>query len=287
MILKQALRRAIDTLNGHLMEDAPLEAELLLRHVRSLTRTQLYLELEQELASEEEGDFWHLVERRLRHEPAAYIVGHREFYGLDLYVDPRVFIPRPETELLVEKCLEFAHRLPVDRPLIADVGTGCGAIAIAIALNLPQAGIYAIDMSDSALEIALINCQQQGVAHQVHLLQGDILHPLPGPVDIIVANLPYIKESDFSLLSAEVSDFEPELALAGGCDGLAEVHQLLAQARGKLHPWGHLLLEVGQGQAEAAVALAHGYFPYARVELAKDLGGIDRAVGITLPFEER
>ncbi len=275
MTLKQALGSAIKALTHHGIEDAPLEAEVLLRHVLSIPRAQLFSEFQRELTPEEWRDFWNLIKRRLSHEPAAYIVGRREFYGLDFYVDHRVFIPRPESELLVELCLDFARRLPGGPLFIADIGTGCGAIAISLSLNLPQAEIYAVDISTAALEVAFINCQRHGVLHRVHLLQGDMLDPLPQPVDIVVANLPYIKESELNQLGAE-----PRLALAGGRDGLDEVRRLLSQAGGKLRSQGCLLAEVGWGQGETVIALARSHFPDAGVELMRDLGGIDRVVSL-------
>ncbi len=281
MTLRQALGQATEALLSHDIEDASLEAEVLLRHCLSLTPAQLYSEPQRELTAEQEGCFWDSVERRLAREPLAYIIGRREFYGLDFYVDRRVFIPRPESELLVEQCLELARHLPGRRRLIADVGTGCGAIAVSLALNLPQAELYAIDISVTALEVARLNCQRHGVAPQLHLLRGDMLQPLTVPVDIIVANLPYISESDFSWLSAEVSNFEPTLALAGGGDGLDGVRRLLSQAGGKLRNGGSLLLEVGWGQGAGAMALAHNHFPSAMVELLRDLGGVNRVVRVT------
>ena len=280
MTLKQALGSAIKALTGHSIEDAPLEAEVLMRHVLSLPRAQLFSEFQRELTPGEQGDFWNLIKRRLNHEPTAYIIGRREFYGLDFYVDQRVFIPRPETELLVELGLDFARHFPEGPLLVADIGTGCGAIAISLSLNLPQVEIYAIDISAAALEVAFINCQRHGVLDQVHLLQGDMLDLLPEPADILVANLPYIKKSDLIQLSAEVVNFEPRTALAGGRDGLDWVRRLLSQAEGKLRRGGCLLAEVGLGQGEAVMRLARTHFPGARVELMRDLGGIDRVLSV-------
>ena len=242
-----------------------------------MSRTGLYAELGQEFAPDKTETFWQLIGRRLAHEPTAYIVGRREFFGLDLYVDHRVLIPRPESELLVEKAIELAP-LGSPRRLLADIGTGSGAIAISLALNLPQSKIYATDASAAALEVAAVNCERHKVADQVWLLQGDMLAPLPQPVDLIVANLPYIEEGALGQLSAEIRWFEPMSALAGGADGLESIGRLLAQAGGKLRPQGCLVLEVGRGQAEAVTSLAESHFPHARVGLAPDLSGMGRAV---------
>lgn len=278
MTLKEALGHAQQTLAWHGIDDPRIEAELLLRHVLGLSRAQLYLRLEQELDHQDAATFDFLIKRRVQGEPAAYIVGHREFYGLDFLIVPKVLIPRPESELLVEKALEFING---ERPcLIADVGTGCGAIAIAIAKRLPQARVYATDISAEALEIAQANCQKHAVANQVHLFNGDLLDPLPEPVDLIIANLPYVKDSDWARLASEIRVYEPKLALAGGADGLDRIGQLLAEAGAKLRPGGAILVEIGYAQGPAVLQLARGYFPEAVVGLTADLSGIDRVVSI-------
>ena len=165
MTLQQALAHAREILTTNNIEDAPLECELLLRHALRVSRVQLYTDLNHKLSPEQEDTFWHLIKRRLNGEPTAYIAGHREFYGLDFCVDSYVLIPRPESELLVEKALDLAQSRTLST--IAEIGTGCGAIAISLALNLPQAEIYATDISASALDIALLNCQKHGVASRV------------------------------------------------------------------------------------------------------------------------
>ncbi len=281
MTIKQTLSRAKETLVANNIEDASLESELLLRHVLKLSRVQLYLELEHELAPEDEQAFWHLIKRRLNHEPTAYIIGHREFYGLDFYVDSNALIPRPESELLVEKTLELAQNRA--EPTIADVGTGCGAIAISLALSLPQARIYATDISAPALKVALFNCQKHGVTNRVSLLPGDMLDPLSEPVDIIVANLPYVMESE--LTRVNTLNFEPSLALNGGSDGLEKIRQLCTQINesGKLRPGGYLLLEIGERHREAVTTFLRSMFPSAKIEVTPDLNGIDRVVRLALP----
>ena len=285
MTLKQALSRAREILVSSNIEDAPLECELLLRHVLNISRVQLYLDLNQKLNPKQEATFWQLIKRRLSHEPTAYITGHCEFYGLDFYIDPRALIPRPESELLVEAALKFASQHPAgkDYPhLIAEVGTGSGVIAIALARHLPQAKIYASDLSAAALEVAALNCQRHGVGNQVQLLLGNMLEVLPEPVDLIVANLPYIRDSEIEKLSPEIQKYEPRLALAGGEDGLDKVRQLCRQAGERLRPEGCLLLEIGQEQGEAVTAFLHSFFPSANVDVMPDLSGIDRVVSLRL-----
>jgi release factor glutamine methyltransferase len=275
LTLKQALHRARHTLAENNVEDTPLECELLLRHVLKISRTQLYLDLDQELSPQQKETFWRLVERRLNGEPTAYITRHREFYGLDFYVDPNVLIPRPESELLVEVALGLAKNHPLFT--IADIGTGCGAIAISLALELPQAKIYATDISAAALKVALVNCQKYGVANRVRLLQGNLLEPVPEPVDLIVANLPYVRKSQLAPMR-----FEPLLALDGGSNGRERIRQLCRRAGSKLRPAGFLLLEMGQGQKGAVTALLHTLFPKGKIEVVPDLSGIDRVVSLSL-----
>ena len=278
MILKQALSQAREILVTNKIEDTLLESELLLRHTLNINRVQLYLDLNCALSPKQEKTFQNLIKRRLNYEPTAYITRHREFYGLDFYVNPRVLIPRPESELLVEKAVSLAQNGRVST--IAEIGTGCGAIAINLAINLPQAKIYATDISASALKVALVNCQEHGVVNRVCLLQGNMLNPLPEPVDLIVANLPYVKEIELLCMSS--LRFEPLLALNGGSDGLQKIRQLCRQVSNKLRPTGYLLLEIGQGQARAVTTLLHSLFPSAKIEVASDLGGIERVVSLHL-----
>ncbi len=278
MTLKQALSQARAILTTSNIEDASLESELLLRHTLQINRVQLYLDLSRELSPKQEAIFWHLVERRQNGEPTAYITGHREFYGHDFYVDSRVLIPRPESELLVEKALQLAQSCPIFT--MADIGTGCGAIAISLALNLPQTKIYATDISASALEVALFNCRKHGVVDRICLLQGDMLEPISEPVDLIIANLPYVRELEVSRTG--LANFEPQLALNGGWDGLEKIRQLCRQVSMKLRPQGCLLLEIGQGQGEAVISLWHRLFPLASVEVIPDLSGIERVVSLRL-----
>ena len=282
MILREALQSATQTLRRARIADASVEAELLLGHVLGMSKTQLYTEPERSLTSVETEHLWRLVRRRLDHEPTVYILGHCEFYGIDFYIDYHTFIPRPETELLVEKAVELAHHISHrgKQIAIADIGTGCGAIAVSLALALPQAKIYATDISASALQVAGINCQRHAVNSRVELLQGNLLEPLPQPVDMIVANLPYIKSCEFRDLSPEIISFEPTIALAGGEDGLDKIQQMLEQMPGKLNCGACFLLEIGQGQGEMATSSIKSYFPQASIELIFDLGGIERVVKV-------
>jgi len=284
MILSEALQSATQTLLGARIADAFIEAELLLGHVLRMSKTQLHTKPERGLSSAETEHLRHLVQRRLNHEPSAYILGHCEFYGIDFYINRHTFIPRPETELLVEKAVELAHHIShlEQQITIADIGTGCGAIAISLALALQQAKIHATDIPASALQVAEINCRRHAITSQVELLQGNLLEPLPQPVDMIVANLPYIKTCEFKDFSPEIINFEPTIALAGGKNGLDKIRKMLEQMPGKLDYGACLLLEIGQGQGKIATSLVNSYFPQASIELISDLGGIDRVVKVIL-----
>lgn len=279
MNVKEVLDDARKALTDSNIEDAPLEAEILLRDTLKKDRVGLYLALDDELSTEQQNAFTDRLARRLDDEPTAYILGYREFYGRDFIVDASVLVPRPETELLVEKALEIVrkHRLSV----IAEVGTGCGAVAISLALELPHARVYATDISASALKVARANSRKHGVSDRVRLLSGDLLDALPEPVEMVVANLPYVSEPDLPR-SGPVSR-EPRLALDGGTDGLDKIRRLCIQAKAVPGSGGYLLLEVGEGQAGTVSTFLHDLFPPARVDVTPDLSGIDRIVSVKLP----
>jgi release factor glutamine methyltransferase len=280
--LREALRQAEARLTSQNIPDARIEAEILLMHALGIERAELYARLAEPLPSASGEEFQHCLERRLRHEPTAYILGWCEFYGVRLQVDSRVLIPRPETELLVETALAFLERrLGTEQPCqVADVGTGSGAIAIALAIHLPQAHLYATDASSGAVDVARLNCVRHGVEGRVELLVGDLLEPLSQPVDLVVANLPYVKDADIPGLMPEIRDFEPLDALAGGADGLDKVRRLLSGAKRHLLPQGAVMLEIGLGQADEAVSVAKRHFPESRVDLLKDFAGIERVLRI-------
>jgi len=276
--LKQVLDQARQIFITNKIEEASLESEILLRYTLDMDRAGLYSGLDREISDDEKDIFWNLVHRRVSGEPTAYITGHREFYGLDFYIDHRVLIPRPETELLVEKTLELAQTRIM--AAVADIGTGCGAIAISLARQLPGLKIYASDVSADALEVARINCQKHGVVESVRLLHGDMLEPLPEPVDLIMANLPYVTGEEIS--RAALADFEPLVALDGGGDGLDKITRLCEQATEKLCRGGGILLEIGLGQSRAVVGLINRHFPSAPVEVIPDLQGIERVICLCL-----
>jgi release factor glutamine methyltransferase len=218
-----------------------------------------------------------MVARRTALEPVAYIVGQKEFFGLDFFVDRRALVPRPETELLVQLALAHASRL-MPRPsplLIADIGTGSGAIAVTLAAKLPGARLYATDLSADALAVAARNVERHGLTARVMLLHGDLLAPLPGPIDLIVSNPPYTVLAE---VEPNVLAHEPHLALEGGPDGAALYRRLLANAPAYLRPGGAVLLEIGAWQGELVAGLLREALPAATVTVHQDLAGHDRVV---------
>jgi len=279
--LAQALHEATRALQAAAIEDARLEAEVLLRHTLRLERAHLYARLQEDLSLDDEAAFRALVARRLAHEPTPYITGRREFYGLDLETTPAALIPRPETELLVDEAI--ARVRGRDRPLIADVGTGNGAIAVALAVHLPGATLVAIDVSREALRLAARNARRHGVDGRISFLQADLLAPLALAIDIIVANLPYVRSAEWEALPPEIREHEPRSALDGGPDGLRETERLLEQAPSHVRPGGSLLVELGPSQAAPALEQARRLFPGASARVMRDAAGLERVLAVDTP----
>jgi release factor glutamine methyltransferase len=275
--IQAALEEAIQILRNNGVESPRLDAELLLAQILQTNRAVVLAWPERILTPKELACYRDFVMRRAAREPLAYIVGHREFYDLDLLVDSRVLIPRPETELLIERTLEIAQQK--EMPLVvADVGSGSGAIAVTLAVHLPQATVYALDGSAGALAVTAENACRHGVTDRVHCLQGDLLEPLPEKVDLLTANLPYVSTTEWQELPPEIHDYEPRGALEGGSDGLSLINRLLATAGAYLRPGGAILLEIGAGQGASVTALARQHFPGTRVGLYQDYAGLDRLV---------
>lgn len=281
MLVREALAQATFQLENQGVESPRLDAELLLAHVLGVNRAALFARPERRLTLKELTRYRDLVARRAAREPLAYLLGHREFFGLDFVVGPDVLIPRPETELLVEHALRLARARP--GPVrIADVGTGSGAIAVALAVHLPEAIVFALDHSPAALAIAARNAQSHGVGDRVHFCCGDLLAPLLETVDLIVANLPYVTTGEWEALPPEIRDHEPRSALDGGPDGLTFIRRLLETALPHLQPDGAILVEIGAGQGQMVLSLAVQHFPQAHVELYQDYAGWDRIVMIEM-----
>ncbi|MSQ40809.1 MAG: peptide chain release factor N(5)-glutamine methyltransferase [Dehalococcoidia bacterium] len=282
MNVAEVLATVASTLDVHGIPDHRLEAELLVGYVLGVSRARLYASLDEAVTDKQLQALDELVPLRVERRPLAYLLGHREFYSLDLLVSPAVMVPRPETETLVDRALQWAQAQG-GRPLVvADVGTGSGAIAVTIALRFPSARVLAVDVSLQALSVAIANARRHGVAQRVSFVAGDLLEAVVGPLDLVLANLPYIPDADLDDLQAEVRVYEPRIALAGGRDGLDIIRRLLAQAGRVVRPGGLLLLEISPVQREAVLQEAAGAFPGAQIELVKDLGGWERVLAVQL-----
>ena len=276
LTLREAIAVGAGQLEG---PDARRDAELLLLHTLGLERTALFTQPERQLRAVERAAYEAATARRAAGEPVQYILGQQEFYGLMLKVSPAVLIPRPETELLVEAVLErLPGFLPEGREVrIVDVGTGSGAIAIALAHVLPLARVTAVDLSPAALEVARDNAVAHGVLGQVRLVESDLLSALAGEAgfDAVVSNPPYVPEGDRESLERQVRDFEPKMALFAGPEGMDVYRRLVPQAWAALRPGGMLAMEIGYGQREAIAGLLQ---EWDGIEFLNDLQGIPRVV---------
>ena len=277
MNLKETLNATGETLIKTGSPDAQLEAEVLIRHVLGIDRATFFRDLEEPVTDSDRQQLDDLVVRRLRREPLNYITGFREFYGLSFEVSDSVLIPRQETELLVETVISLARSRSKPEMKICDVGTGSGAIAISLAVNLPFAEITAIDISQSALDIANANRRTHGVYNRVALRRGNLLEPVDFKPEIIVSNPPYIPMGDLSLLQPEIQ-YEPRVALDGGTDGLELIRGLLSQSLDKVSSTGAILFEIDSSQENSARILSREYFPNADISVLDDLSGSSRAI---------
>jgi release factor glutamine methyltransferase len=274
--VREALDAAVDALAAVGVDEPRLDAELLLGEAVGCERSELIADGGVEVPASAGRRFGEMVRRRLRREPVAYILGRKGFRRLDLAVDPRVLVPRPETELLVELALEL-------RPArVLDVGTGSGAIALAIADELPGVEVIATDTSRQALEVAQANAERFALADRVRFVLGSLPAVDDGPVDLILANLPYVAERDWPSLQPEVTRYEPREALLAGADGLDAYRAFIPECAGHFNRYanemtGALAVEVGEGQAPAVAELMREA-GFGEVETRRDLAGIERVV---------
>jgi release factor glutamine methyltransferase len=255
-------------------DEASLDAEVLARHVLNCDRATLLTRARDPLPSAFGRLYDELVQRRAAREPIAYIVGHREFWGLEFEVTPDVLIPRPETELIIEEALSvFQHRQLVHH--IIDIGTGSGCLAVILAIEFASAGVVATDTSDSALEIAQRNAGRHNVSDRIAFVRGDLLRGAGKSAELIVSNPPYVPEADAATLQPEVARYEPSSALYAGPDGLAVIRRLLEEAPPCLAPEGRLIVEFGFGQ-EPGVREAARQSGWTTERVRRDLQGIPR-----------
>jgi release factor glutamine methyltransferase len=257
-------------------ESPRLDAEVLLAHVRGCQRIMLYASFDEDVTEETRGKFRELVRRRAAGEPVAYLVGHREFFSLEFEVSPAVLVPRPETEALVSRVLDLCGAAA--SPKIIDVGTGSGAIAVALAKHLPRALITASDLSAAALAVAKRNAERHAVADRIRFIESDLLdaHGLEGPWDVIVSNPPYVREAEFASLPRDVRDHEPRGALVAGPRGEELIERLVAVAAERLVPGGWLVLEAGPLVADEVRALLAAATEFEPGPVLADLAGLPR-----------
>ena len=256
------------------IERARVEAEIIVR-AAGFTREYIILHPETPLSTEQAALIQSLVSRRAAREPLPYVLGETEFYSLSFHVSPSAIVPRPETEILAEAAIERAHQ--THSTTAADIGTGCGCLAVVLAREVPDARLLAVDISLDALLLARRNIQRHRLDGRVLPLCSDLLSAVRCPLDFVVANLPYIPSPDFDQLQPEVRDFEPRLALNGGADGLGIIRRLCLQLTTHLNDGGFAALEVGAGQARTAAKLLH-HAGLRDIEILFDYSGIERVV---------
>ncbi len=275
--IKDLLARAIERLVDVRDDTAHLDAEVLLMFRLGLTRAQLYARLNDEVEDRVADEYYLLVERRAQGEPVAYITSYREFMALDFYVDRRVLVPRPETELLVEytvkKLLEKGWE--TENYAVVDVGTGSGIIAVYLALRFPNLRVYATDISPEALEVAQMNARRHEVEDRITFSHGNLMEPLDISPQVLISNPPY---TILSQVEPDVVRYEPNVALDGGPKGLSIYRELFNQARLHLARPGIIALEIGGEQANDITNLSRHFFPDSSVSVYKDYAGLDRVV---------
>ncbi|MCA9524276.1 MAG: peptide chain release factor N(5)-glutamine methyltransferase [Myxococcales bacterium] len=281
------IRDVLEWTRGHFgqkgIESARLDAELLLAHTLRKDRVQLYIDYDKPLHDDELTRYRELVKRRAQRTPVAYLTGERDFWSLSFRVDPRVLIPRPETEVLIEVALERVDRRQTPTMRVLDVGTGSGILATVLAKEL-GASVVAVDISADALEVARQNAERHGVAERIELRQGSLVPTDGGPFDLIVSNPPYIPRADLATLMPEVSRFEPTLALDGGDDGLELIGALIVGAAQRLSVDGLLIFEFGgREQVPAIEALVATTVGLELLEIRKDYAGEPRIAVVHRP----
>jgi release factor glutamine methyltransferase len=283
MTLRQRLLAARARLTGAGVDnnEAVLDTNLLARHVLGWSRSDMILRQDDVPPSGFEEAFGALIERRARREPAAYIRGRQEFWSRDFEVTPDVLIPRPETELIVEELLNL---LPVDAPAlprrIADIGTGSGCIAVSVAAERPTVHVVATDISRAALDVARRNAGAAGVAPRIEFIECAYLSGTTGPFDFILANPPYISEAEYEQLAPEVREYEPQMALLAGGDGLRDIRQIVDLAAERLKPGGTLFMEIGHTHGQALAALLKDFPSLTLSRISTDLQRIPRVAVI-------
>jgi release factor glutamine methyltransferase len=278
--IQKLLNWVTDYLKSKGVDSPRLSAELLLSHVLGLKRIELYTQFNKVVGQEQLSPLHELVKRAGAHEPIAYLTGKREFYSLEFEITKDCLIPRPETELLVERAIEFLRKRNGEQ-FICDLCSGCGCVAIAIARNFANCQVVATDISDAALAAAERNITRHGLGARLKLLKGDLFEPLiPGTgaakFDLIVCNPPYVSETEFEKLAKNVRDFEPKLALTAGPDGLDVIKRIVSGAGRFLKPAAALMLEIGNDQGPAAQKFLQNSGRFETISIEKDYNNLDR-----------
>jgi release factor glutamine methyltransferase len=283
MTILEVLNWSTNYLKDHGVENPRLNAELLLARSLNLSREGLYVRLHDQVEERDKEVLAKLMQRRNSGEPLQYILEQQGFWSLEFKVDARALIPRPETELLVEQSLRILSEAPLHFPAVLEIGTGSGAIAIALAKELKNISVVATDISRDALGLAKENARSAGVQDQIHFLNGDLFGPLhpskeKGPFDLILSNPPYITRGQIDTLAREVKDHEPRIALDGGEDGLAFYRRIIPEAPFYLREGGWILLEVALGRSGVVSGMIEEGGNFLRPESLPDLSGIGRVV---------
>jgi len=296
--IKETLSWAEEYLQSHGVPNCKTEAEYLLSHLLNCKRSGLYLKHDKSVAIDEFQRFMGWLNKRIAREPSQYIIGEQEFWGLAFKVTRDVLIPRPETEILVEEAVKtvrsqesevrsqntkihYSELRTPDSKLILDLCTGSGCIAVSLAKEIPDSQIYVVDISESALDVARENAERHSVVDKITFIQGNLFAPLRGlslKVDLIVSNPPYVSRDMMKDLQPEIRDYEPEIAVYAGDDGLDFYRRIISESPAYLTQGGHLILEIGYGQAEEIKKLIEQSNAFADISITKDFAGIDRVI---------
>ena len=278
MTIRELISQATMQLDDAGIPSARLDAEVLLAFCLNCDRLELIKNPERVLNEDERMSFHEFIARRLRCEPVAYITGRKAFWSFTLEVNSDVLIPRPDTEVIVEEALAVFNAQPVDQPRILDIGTGSGAIALALAAEIPGAQITATDVSVAALTVAKKNALALGLEYSITFLHGDLFAPVRGTFDLIVSNPPYIGADEYEILPAGVKDFEPRQALFAGKTGLEFYENLIYQAKKHLKEKGWLLLEIGYKQTQEVRTIMEISKFYDSIDVRADYAGLSRVI---------
>jgi release factor glutamine methyltransferase len=278
MTIAEVLNEAVSVLGEAGSPTPRLDAEVLLAACLQIDRLHFYTHSEQSISMEAFEDYYGKIQRRSKGEPVSYLVGIKEFWSLPFQVSPCVLIPRPETEVLVEEVLNVILEPREEGWQVLEIGTGSGAIAVALTVERKDIQVTATDLSGEALAVAKENAERNGVHDRVQFRQGDFFAPVTGQYDAIVSNPPYISRRDFDLLPPGISDYEPTLALLAGSQGTEFHQELICQGASFLKRGGWLLMEMGDGQGEHIRGLFADHGGYEEADIRSDYGGMERVI---------